>query len=259
MDFKNKTLVITGCASGIGYAILKEFVKNKANVAGLDYNDTAIKNIKNEFKTKGYDNVQLYKVNVTNKNEIEDAVKKIYNIYGKIDYWVNAAGISHIVPFLETSEKIWDDTLNVNLKGQFLSCQVAIKYMLKNKKGSIVNISSQSGKKGTNCYAPYCASKAGVIALTQSIAKEFANKNIRCNDICPGVIQTPMWDAQLSDYARKKGIKDEEVMPHFIKDIPLQRLGTTKDIVNVVEFLLSDKSSYMTGQSLNITGGSWMW
>lgn len=258
MDFKNKTIVITGGASGIGYSILESFAKKGANVAGLDYNGDVIKNIAQKLSQQGY-NVSGYKVDVTKKQEIEMAAEDISKKYNGIDYWVNAAGISHIIPFLETSEEIWDSTLNINLKGQFLSCQIAVKHMLLKGKGAIVNISSQSGKKGTNCYAPYCASKAGVIALTQSVAKEFASKNIRCNDICPGVILTPMWDAQVADYAKKKGIAVEEVMPGFIKDIPLKRLGKTEDIVNVVEFLLSDKSSYMTGQSLNITGGSWMW
>lgn len=258
MSFANKTIVVTGSASGIGHSILEAFAKKGANVAGLDYNGKAIEKIAKELIDQGY-NVCGYKVDVTKKQEIVDTVAEIAKKYNGIDYWVNAAGISHIIPFLETSEEIWDNTLNINLKGQFLSCQEAVKYMLKKGKGAIVNISSQSGKKGTNCYAPYCASKAGVIALTQSVAKEFADKNIRCNAICPGVILTPMWDAQVADYAKKKGIKPEEVMPGFIKDIPLKRLGQTEDIVNVVEFLLSDKSSYMTGQSLNITGGSWMW
>lgn len=258
MEYSNKTLVITGAASGIGRGLMESFARKGWNVAGLDYNGEAVIEIANGLSKENC-SVSGYRVDVAKKSDIEAAAADIEKKYGGIDYWVNAAGISYIKPFLETSEKVWDDTLNINLKGQFLSCQTAVKYMLKRKKGSIVNISSQSGKKGTNCYAPYCASKAGVIALTQSVAKEFADKNIRCNDICPGVISTPMWEMQVGDYAKKKNISVEEVMPNFIKDIPMHRLGKVSDVVDVVEFLLSDKSSYMTGQSLNLTGGSWMW
>jgi len=123
--------------------------------------------------------------------------------------------------------------------------------------GSIVNFSSQSGKKGTNNYAAYCASKFGIIGLTQSIAVEFA-PHIRCNCICPGVVPTPMWDKQLADYANKRQIADNEVMDRFIKNTPMQRLCEYDDIINLVKFLLGEESSYMTGQSLNLTGGACM-
>lgn len=134
MSFANKTIVVTGSASGIGHSILEAFAKKGANVAGLDYNGKAIEKIAKELTDQGY-NVCGYKVDVTKKQEIVDTVAEIAKKYNGIDYWVNAAGISHIIPFLETSEEIWDNTLNINLKGQFLSCQEAVKYMLKKVKG----------------------------------------------------------------------------------------------------------------------------
>lgn len=257
-EFEGKVIVVTGAASGIGEACVHHFIKSGSAVVALDFQKDKVENMARNLAEKGY-KILGFEVNVIYKGQIQNAVEKAVKEFGEIDYWVNAAGISRIVPFLETSEKLWDDTLNINLKGQFLSCQVAVEHMLKNGKGAIVNFSSQSGKKGTNSYAPYCASKAGVIALTQSIAKEFGPNNIRCNDICPGVVHTPMWDKQTADYAKKKGIRPEEVMPNFIQEIPLKRLATVEDVTNLVSFLLSDKSSYMTGQSINLTGGSWMW
>lgn len=257
-DFNEKIVVITGAASGIGEACLDYFAKQGSIVIGLDNQEDKILAKEQKLSELGHTG-KLYKVDITNKKEIEDAIDDVVSIYGGLDYWINAAGISYIIPFLETSEEIWDRTLDVNLKGQFLCCQVAIKHMIKNNGGAIVNFSSQSGKKGTNEYAAYCSSKAGVIALTQSIAKEFGEYNIRCNDICPGVVYTPMWDKQIEDYARKKKIKSDEVMKTFEQNTPLKRIASLEDVTNLVWFLLSDKSSYMTGQSINLTGGSWMW
>lgn len=257
-EFKNKVVVITGAASGIGEACTKYFANEKAKVIALDFQQEKVNLLAKSLVQMGLQ-VLGHGVDVSQKNQIEAAINESVHRFGEIDYWVNAAGISRILPFLETTEKIWDDTLNINLKGQFLCCQVAIKHMLNKGKGVIVNFASQSGKKGTNSYAAYCASKAGVIALTQSIAKEFGAYHIRCNDICPGVVYTPMWEKQVADYAKKKGIACKDVVPNFIKDIPLKRLATLEDVTNLVAFLLSEKSSYMTGQSLNLTGGSWMW
>ena len=195
--------------------------------------------------------------NVTKKDDVFRAADEAEKHLDRLDHWVNCAGYSKIIPFLAQTEEIWDKTLDINLKGTFFCCQAAVTHMME-RGGTIVNFSSSSGKKGTNCYAAYCASKFGIIGLTQSVAAEFAPL-IRCNCICPSVVQTPMWDKQLSDYAAKRNIADEEVMPRFIKNTPMQRLCEYEDVTNLVEFLLSDKSSYMTGQSLNLTGGATMY
>jgi NAD(P)-dependent dehydrogenase (short-subunit alcohol dehydrogenase family) len=156
---------------------------------------------------------------------------------------------------LECTEEIWDKTIDINLKGTFLCMQSAARIMDRQKSGSIVCMSSQSGKVGGSQYQAYCASKFGVIGLVQSAAMEFAKSGIRINAVCPGVVITPMWDKQTEAYAKKRGIKPEEVMPYFESKIPMGRIGTLEEVVSVTEFLASNDSSYLTGQSINVSGG----
>ena len=148
--------------------------------------------------------------------------------------------------------------MDINLRSCFLCCQAAVTYM-DPAGGSIVNLSSESGKKGTLWYEAYCASKFGIIGFTQALASEYAAQGIRVNALCPGGVQTPMWDAQVADYAKKRGIKPEEVMPRFRKNIPMHRLCELEDVTNLVLFLVTAASAYITGQALNLSGGNTMY
>jgi NAD(P)-dependent dehydrogenase (short-subunit alcohol dehydrogenase family) len=158
------------------------------------------------------------------------------------------------------AESLWDRTLTVNLKGTYLCCQAVLPEMVERGRGKIVNMSSQSGKKGNAQYAAYCASKFGIIGLTQSLAQEFAESGICVNAICPGVAFTDLWRSpeMLDRYAAKRGIQPEEVEGYFKSQIPLKRLCTPEDVARVAVFLASDESDYMTGQALNVTGGAEM-
>lgn len=255
MDFSKKCAVVTGAGSGIGQAVAKRLAADGAAVALFDLNEEGALLTKQAVEAAG-GTAFAYKVDITSKENVFSAAEDFFNKTGAIDFWVNCAGYSKIIPFLEHTEEIWDRTLDINLKGTFFCCQAAVTYM---KKGSsIVNFSSQSGKKGTNSYAAYCASKFGIIGLTQSVAAEFA-PDVRCNCICPSVVETPMWDKQIADYAHKKGIGVDEVMPRFVSNTPMKRLCYYEDAENLVEFLLSGNSSYMTGQALNLTGGACMY
>lgn len=256
MKFKGKTAVITGAGRGIGNAIAQRLVQEGACVALLDMDSAAVCDTAKEINCSGGQAIAL-QTDVTSKEQVFFAAEQTVKAFGGIDIWVNCAGYSKILPFLDCSLEIWNRTMDINLKGTFLCCQAAVTYM-KGRGGSIINFSSQSGKKGTNNYAAYCASKFGIRGLTQSVAVEFAPEKIRCNAICPGVVLTPMWDAQLADYAKKRHIGNDEVMPRFISNTPLGRLCEYEDIGNLVVFLASDSSSYMTGQSLNLTGGAYM-
>jgi NAD(P)-dependent dehydrogenase (short-subunit alcohol dehydrogenase family) len=148
--------------------------------------------------------------------------------------------------------------MRVNLKGAFIGCQVALRSMLARRSGVILNMSSQSGKVGASQYAAYCASKFAVIGLTQSLAVEFAAQGIRVNALCPGVVLTGLWEGQLDDYARKRQLRPAEVKPYLEGRVPMGRLCTPQDVAHTAVFLVSDEAAYITGQAINITGGSLM-
>lgn len=257
MLLTGKSIVVTGAGSGLGRAAAIAFSKEGAKITVLDLDEAAAKCTADKINANGGE-AMYQKVNVADKGSVFAAGEAAADTFGSIDVWMNCAGVSKILPFLDCTEEIWDLTLNVNLKGMFFCCQSAVMHMLKNNGGVIINMSSQSGKKAGAQYQAYCASKFGVIGLTQSIALEYAQQGIRANSICPGVVQTPMWDKQIADYARKRNLKPEDVMPYFCKNIPMGRVCSYKNFTDMAIFLASDKSEYMTGQALNLTGGSLM-
>lgn len=250
-------IVITGGGSGMGAAMAKNFAARGAGIAIFDLDETKGSAVANSI-TDANGKAIYKKVDVTNKQEVQRAADEAEQELGKITSWINSAGVSKMVPFLKSSEELWDLTINVNLKATFLCCQVAVEKMLEHGGGSILNMSSLSGKKASAWQTIYCASKFGVQGLTQSIAKEFADRNIRVNSICPGIVYTEMWEKLKYEYAQKKSIDPEEVMPYFKKNIPMHRLVDLQDVINAAVFLLTDNSGYLTGQSINLTGGEWM-
>lgn len=249
-----KVIIITGGSSGMGAAMAKDFATRGAKVAVFDLNEEKGQ----QLAAEAGQNVTYYKIDVTSKAEIEKGVSAVEEKDGPLTTLVNSAGISKMVPFLESSEELWDLTMNVNLKATFLCCQVAIERMLEHGGGEILNMSSLSGKKASSWQTIYCASKFGVQGLTQSIAKEFADQNIRVNSICPGIVYTEMWEKLKHEYARKRKIDPEEVMDYFKGNIPMHRLVDMQDVINAAVFLLTENSSYLTGQSINLVGGEWM-
>lgn len=258
MKLKGKVAVVTGGGSGIGSGICRTLAEEGCVVAVTDIRFNAAEKVASEIAKDLNAKTKAYAFDVSDKNAVEQAAEGIEKELGPIDIWVNNAGISKIVPFLECSEELWDLTMRINLKGAFIGCQTAIKHMLARKRGVIINMSSQSGKAGNSHYEAYCASKFGIIGLTQSIALEFARQGIRINALCPGVVFTPLWDEQLKDYAGKRNLKPEEVRPYLESKIPLGRLCTPEDVAKAIVFLASEDSSYITGQSINLAGGSIM-
>ncbi|MGM0339524.1 SDR family NAD(P)-dependent oxidoreductase [Candidatus Enterococcus murrayae] len=249
-----KVIIITGGSSGMGAAMARDFISRGAKVAIFDLNEAKGKTLAAEIGEMA----TYYKIDVTSKLEIEKGVAAVEEKYGPLTTLINSAGISKMVPFLESSEELWDTTMNVNLKATFLCCQVAIRRMIEHGGGEILNMSSLSGKKASSWQTIYCASKFGVQGLTQSIAKEFADQNIRINSICPGIVYTEMWEKLKYEYARKRNIDPEEVMDYFKGNIPMHRLVDMQDVINAAVFLLTESSSYLTGQSINLAGGEWM-
>jgi NAD(P)-dependent dehydrogenase (short-subunit alcohol dehydrogenase family) len=253
----NKIAVVTGGGGGIGTAICRSFAEEGASVAVTDIDIEAARKVAADINSAGHRAVAL-SVDVTDIRATKKAADRIETELGPIDIWVNNAGISSVVPFLDCSEELWEHTLRINLTGTFIGCREAIGRMHPRKRGVILNMSSQSGKKGSSHYAAYCASKFGIIGLSQSLAVEFASSGIRVNALCPGVVMTKLWNDMKEDYASKRGIKAEEVIPYLKGKIPMGRLCTPSDIAGVAVFLASDEAAYITGEAINISGGQVM-
>jgi 3-oxoacyl-[acyl-carrier protein] reductase len=240
---EGKTAVITGAARGIGKAIALKLAENGANIAftDLEYNDAA-KEVEKELEKFGI-KAKGYASDASNFGETQQVVDKIQKAFGRIDILVNNAGITKDTLLMRMSEEQWDTVIKVNLKSVFNFTKAVQKYMLKQKSGSIINMSSVVGVAGNAGQANYSASKAGIIGFTKSVAKEVGSRNIRCNAIAPGFIITEM-TAKLPEDVRKD----------WEQKIPLRRGGTPEDVANTTLFLASELSSYVSGQVINVCG-----
>lgn len=188
--------------------------------------------------------VKLFKADISNREDVENMVDYCIKEFGGLDVLVNNAGVSQDKLFTDITDEDWDNMMNINLKGSFYCSQVALKYMISEKKGNIINISSIWGISGASCEVHYSITKAGIIGMTKALAKEVGPSNIRVNSIAPGVINTDM----LSGY-------NEEDIDALVEETPLMRLGTPEDIANCAIFLASDKSNFITGQVISPNGG----
>lgn len=241
---EGKTAIITGASRGIGRGIAEVFAKHGANVA-FTYSSSAeaAKVLEDELIALGVQ-AKGYKSNAADFNESQKLVDDVIATFGNIDILINNAGITKDNLLMRISEEDFDTVINVNLKSVFNMTKAVQKIMLKNRKGSIINMSSVVGVKGNAGQTNYAASKAGVIGFTKSVALELGSRNIRCNAIAPGFIETEM-TAKLND----------DVVQGWRDGIPLKRGGTTEDVANACLFLASDMSAYITGQVMNVDGG----
>ena len=241
---ERKVAFITGGSRGIGKEVATKFAENGYNIVINYVSDrTDVEQLRNEWESKGVKTLIL-KADVTKAEEVENVVKTAIDTFGKIDVLVNNAGITRDNLLMRMSEEEFDKVIETNLKGTFIVTKAVTKYMMKKRNGSIVNLSSVVGVAGNAGQCNYSASKAGVIGFTKSVAKELASRNIRANAVAPGFIETDM-TAVLSD-AVKENIHNQ---------IPLKRMGSAKEVANLIYFLGSDESSYITGQVINIDGG----
>jgi 3-oxoacyl-[acyl-carrier protein] reductase len=244
MQLKGKTAVVTGSGRGLGKAIALKLASLGANIVLNDIvASDSVDATAEEFKAAGY-NVAVTKGDVRNAEDVKVMVKTAVDTFGSLDILVNNAGITKDKPMAMMSEEDWDLVLAINLKGAFLCTKAAAKVMIRQRSGKIVNIASVAGVYGNAGQANYSASKAGLIGLTKTTAKEFAARCVTCNAVAPGLIQSKMTD-----------LLSEEVRQNYLKNIPLGRFGTPEDVANVVAFLSSDDSNYVTGQVIDIDGG----
>jgi 3-oxoacyl-[acyl-carrier protein] reductase len=244
MQFEGKTAVVTGSARGLGKAIALKLASNGANIVLNDIpSSESLDETAEEFKKAGY-KVVITRGDVRNSEDVKAMIAAGVDAFGSVDILVNNAGITNDKPMALMSEDDWDIVLDINLKGAFLCTKFAAKQMMKQKYGRIVNLASVAGRYGNKGQANYSASKAGLIGLTKTTAKEFASRGITCNAVAPGTIKSKMTDALT-----------EEVRIKYLENIPLGRFGTPEDVANVVAFLASDDASYVTAQVIDIDGG----
>ncbi|MDT3697948.1 MAG: 3-oxoacyl-[acyl-carrier-protein] reductase [Thermincola sp.] len=243
MVLRDKVALVTGAARGIGRVIALKFASAGADVAVVDISLEAAEAVAAEIRNMGRRAVAA-SGSVDKLEDVEAFVAKISSELGRIDILVNNAGITRDTLLLRMKEEEWDSVLSVNLKGAFLCTKAVAKLMIKQRNGRIVNISSVVGLMGNAGQVNYSASKAGLLGLTKSVARELASRNITVNAIAPGFITTSMTE-----------VLSENVKKDLMTQIPLGRLGSPEDIANTALFLVSDAASYITGQTIAVDGG----
>jgi 3-oxoacyl-[acyl-carrier protein] reductase len=246
LKLAGRVALVTGAAQGIGKAVALLLARNGADIVVSDINLEKAEETANEIRSIGRKALAV-KVDVAHWNDVEQMVEVILEKFAKIDILVNNAGITRDKLILRMTEEDWDAVLDVNLKGTFHCTKAVVRHMAKQRSGKIINIASVVGEMGNASQANYSASKAGVIGLTKTIAREFAQRGININAIAPGYIETPMTE-----------VLPEKVKEELKKLIPMERLGKPEDVAEAVLFLASEESSYITGHVLNVNGGIYM-
>jgi 3-oxoacyl-[acyl-carrier protein] reductase len=246
MEFSGKTVLVTGGARGIGRAIADVFAMKGARLAIADISVDSARSTAKELSSTGINAVAV-ELDVSKKEKVEKAFEIVVKEFGGIDILVNNAGITKDSLLLRMTESDWDSVIGINLKGVFLCTKEALKIMVKQRSGRIINISSVVAFMGNPGQGNYSASKAGIVGLTKTVAREYASRGITVNAVAPGFIKTAMTDS-LNENARNE----------MLKAIPTGKFGTVEDVANAVVFLASAESGYITGQVLHVNGGMYM-
>ena len=242
IDFKNKKILITGATGGIGYSLVEKFNLLGGSILATGTNEDKLNDLK-----KKYSKIKTIKFDISKHDEIENMIDKATSQLDGLDILINNAGITSDNLSLRMKKEEWEKVININLSSTFYFCKFAIKKMLKNKYGRIINITSIVGHTGNLGQSNYSASKAGIIGMSKSLAIEYAKKNITINCVSPGFIETKMTD-KIS----------EDMKSILISRVPMNKLGTGLDVSNTVAFLSSDAASYITGETIHVNGGMYM-
>ncbi len=242
INFSNKKIIITGATGGIGNELVKKFITLGGNVLATGTNEKKLEDLK-----KNYTSLEILRFDISKQSEIENFIEQAQSKLKGLDILVNNAGITLDNLSLRMKNDEWQKVIDVNLSSTFYICKYGLKKMLKNKFGRIINITSIVGHTGNIGQANYTASKAGIIAMSKSLAIEYAKKNITINCVSPGFIQTNMTD-QIN----------EEIKKSLMTRIPMNRLGNGEDVSNSVAFLASEAASYITGETIHVNGGMYM-
>jgi NAD(P)-dependent dehydrogenase (short-subunit alcohol dehydrogenase family) len=265
MLLQNRVVGITGAGTGIGKAIALAIAAEGATLMVTDVNKEWAASVVEEIKNNG-GKATHSRLDVLNQNEAESVVEQIVRQFGRLDIWVNNAGVSNMKRFVDLTAEDWDFNMDVNAKGSFLCSQVAARQLMKNPpdptsvlRGKIINLASMAGKRGAAAFlSHYVASKFAVVGLTQATAFELAPYGITVNSVCPGYVRTSMQEREVDWEAGLRNISPDEVRKLYINDTPLGRLETAEDVAKAVVFLCSPLSDFMTGVSISVNGGSYM-
>lgn len=255
INFKGKVAVVTGASQGLGEALAKRLDEEGCKVAVCDINYDGAKSVASSLKEG-----MALAVDVTKFDQLQAAAKQVVDKWGQVDILICNAAIVKSGDIYNLTPEAFALVTNINLNGYFNTVKAFAPYMLERKSGSIIQINSKSGKKGSYKNGAYASSKFGGVGLTQSLALEFAEQGVRVNCICPGnLLNSPLWvNSLFKQYAANQGITEEQVREKYINQVPMKRSCEYKDIEDVMVFLASDYASYMTGQSINVTGGQQM-
>jgi sorbitol-6-phosphate 2-dehydrogenase len=257
---EDKIAIVTGGAQGLGEAICQRLAQEGAHVIVADLNLQGAQETAADIVDQTGRQAIAVEVDVTDEAQVEAMVQRAVDQFGRLDILVSNAGILIAEALDEFPAEKWRAVLDVNLVGYFLCAKHAARVMKQKRSGAIIQINSKSGKRGSYKNSAYAASKFGGIGLTQSIALELAEYGVRVNAVCLGnLLDSPLWvDSLYAQYAKKWGITEAEVRQKYIDQVPMKRGCTYEDVTNVVVFLASDQSNYMTGQAINVTGGQEM-
>jgi sorbitol-6-phosphate 2-dehydrogenase len=257
---QDRIAIVTGGGQGLGESLCLRLANEGCHVVVADLNEDGVKRAAAAIVEKTGRRALAVKVDVTNEEQVAALVDATVREFGRLDVVVSNAGILISGEIADFPAEKWRAVMNVNLFGFFLVCKHAARVMKAQGSGSIIQINSKSGKKGSSKNSAYAASKFGGIGLTQSVALELAEHGVRCNAVCPGnLLDSPLWvDSLYEQYSKRWGISKEEVRQKYLDQVPMKRGCTYDDVGNVVVFLASDQSSYMTGQAINVTGGQEM-